>query len=544
MTHIKLTKPMRRWLFGGIGFHNSEATMLPLMSEQFRDERVYKSFREISPTFARVFAGYADWTREAMDRFADYYDATFRRAGTLLYVVPGRMPIMDASFDIENYAERTASNLEYLIKERGCTKIRYFCVTNELSVGNTYAYLSRDLELFKKLHEALFSAFRRHGLDVGLMATDCAGEENYHQIDWAMEHMDEITDTYCTHLYMQKHAPGSLDIYPEVLSTLTGMAEKALTKEKRYMLGEYGIMPAVREMPRAPMIDDTSYAAFDPSTEADHAISLCEMALAVVNSGTLAGTSWTMFDYPDPMLRENGDSEQEKARYDVARFSGHGVSIRYNKHGLVRWCDEQKDDSSRAALYTMGYTAKLFKKGTRVMKCEVVDDELVRCAAVTGTDGSLSIAIVNWGDKDKEITLDIEHTVHQPLRVYEYATDHIPYNKFNDLQPCSTLLEQKGSEVRVTVKPRSVTFLTTDYTDRVPSTVRGLKRRGDQLTWKPCADAEHCYYRVYASTDKNFTPCYDNQIASTVAEHVRIDKNQKLYYKVASVDQSGNVGRA
>lgn len=543
MTNIKLTKPLRRWLFGGIGFHNSEATMLPVMSERFRDERVLKSFREISPTFARVFAGYADWTREAMDHFADYYDATFRRAGTLLYVVPGRMPIMEENFDIEGYAERTAANLEYLIKERGCTKIRYFCVTNELSVGNTYAYLSKDLELFKRLHTALYWAFRRHGLDIGLMATDCAGEENYHQIDWAMQNMDEITDTYCTHLYMQKHAPGSPDIYPEVLSVLTGMAEQALKKEKRYMLGEYGIMPAVREVPRAPMIDDTSYAAFDPKTEADHAISLCEMALAVVNSGTLAGTSWTMFDYPDPMLREDGDSKEDKARYDVARFSGHGLSIRYNKHGLVRWCDDEQDYRGRAALYTMGYTAKLFKKGTRVLQSEVVDDSLVRCAAVTGANGSISIALINWADCEKEIALDVEHSIDKPLRIYEYAADNIPYNRFNDLQAPSGTVEQVNGRVCVSVKPRSVTFLTTDYTVRVPSRVRGVKLKDGVLSWQKCKDAEHCYYRVYASDNKDFAPCYESQIASTVAEKLRVD-GEKRYYKVVSVDTSGNVGEA
>ncbi|MBO5898498.1 MAG: hypothetical protein J6R04_05765 [Clostridia bacterium] len=543
MTNIRLTKPQRRWLFGGIGFHNSEATMLPVMSERFRDERVLKSFREISPTLSRVFAGYADWTREAMDHFADYYDATFRHAGTLIYMVPGRMPMMGKDFDVEDYAERTAANLEYLIKVRDCKKLRYFCVTNELSVGNTYAYLSKDLELFKRLHEALYWAFRRHGLDVGLMATDCAGVENFHQIEWAMANMDEITDTYCTHLYMQKYKPGSLDIYPEVLSVLTGMAEQALMKEKRYMLGEYGIMPAVREVPRAPMIDDTSYAAFDPKTEADHAISLCEMALAVVNSGTLAGTSWTMFDYPDPMLREDGDSEEDKVRYEVARFSGHGLSIRYNKHGLIRWCDDEQDFRGRAALYTMGYTAKLFKKGSRVLQSEVVDDALVRCAAVTGADGSISIALVNWADSDKEIALDVEHKIGKPLRVYEYAADDIPYNRFNDLQAPSGTVEQADGSVCVRVKPRSVTFLTTDYTDRVPSTIKGVKLRDGVLSWKPSTDAEHCYYRVYASDRKDFEPSYENQIASTVAEQLRVD-DEKRFYKVVSVDTSGNVGHA
>jgi hypothetical protein len=61
-----------------------------------------------------------------MDRFADYYDQTFRGAGTLLYLVPGRMPIPDEHFNLDEYCERTASNLEYLVKERGCTKIRAF----------------------------------------------------------------------------------------------------------------------------------------------------------------------------------------------------------------------------------------------------------------------------------------------------------------------------------------------------------------------------------------------------------------------------------
>ena len=48
MTEITLRKPAIRWLFGGIGFHNSEATMLGIMSDDFKNQRVLKSFREIS----------------------------------------------------------------------------------------------------------------------------------------------------------------------------------------------------------------------------------------------------------------------------------------------------------------------------------------------------------------------------------------------------------------------------------------------------------------------------------------------------------------
>ena len=50
-SEITLTKPVFRWLWGGFGFHNSESSMTGIMSDEFRDERVYKTFREISPTY-------------------------------------------------------------------------------------------------------------------------------------------------------------------------------------------------------------------------------------------------------------------------------------------------------------------------------------------------------------------------------------------------------------------------------------------------------------------------------------------------------------
>ena len=61
-----------------IGFRNSEATMLGIMSDDFKKQRVLKSFREISTTYSRVFTGYADWTKEAMDEYKEIQEAFFR----------------------------------------------------------------------------------------------------------------------------------------------------------------------------------------------------------------------------------------------------------------------------------------------------------------------------------------------------------------------------------------------------------------------------------------------------------------------------------
>ena len=542
MTEIKFTKPMQRWLFGGIGFHNSEATMTSVMNEKFMNEHVLKTFSEISPTFSRVFGGYADWTKDAMDKFADYYDKTFRKSGTLLYLVPGRLPYITKDFDMEAHAESIAERLDYLINVRGCTKIRYYCITNELSVGNSGAWLKYRLDLFKELHDALYRAFKRHGLGVGLLATDVSGAESFWQVKWAADNMDEITDAYCTHLYQNHYAPGDLQLYNYLMNLFSGAVHDALMKQKRYILGEFGVTNwrELDESLKTPMINDVPYSEAVPGSDGMCAIALAEMAIAVINSGTLAGVYWTMFDYPDPFLIEDGDTEEEKARYDVSRFSGHGLGIRYNKHGLIRWSDDEKDYSSRASLYTLGYMAKLFRKNSRVLKLEDIEDKYLRCAAVTNADGSMSLVVINWDDCEKKVSFDIEHTFDKPLRKYECGADNVPYNKFGDLQSYSNLTEAKDGKFEVILQPKSATFMTTDYVDRTPSGIKNIRLDCDRLIWDKCEDEEHCYYRVFASDDKNFVPAYDNQIASTVAESIQIE-NQKLYYKVMSVDKYGNI---
>ena len=539
MSKVKITKPNRVWLFGGLGFHNSEATMTPIMSESFKNEKVLKCFREISPTFSRVYGGFADWTKEAMDHFADYYDSTFRQSDTLIYMVPGRIPMPTKDFRLEDFAEKTALKLDYLINKRNCTKLRYFCVTNELSVGNTYAYLASRLDLFAELHDALYRAFLRHGLDVGLLATDCSEEKNYHQIKWATENIDEITADYCAHLYLQKHQPGDLEAYEYCKGLFSELVSQARTKQKRFILGEYGIFAKNRIMytPVTAMVSDISYAAEYPENDGLHAIAAAEMGLAVLNSGTFSGVWWTLFDYPDPFIHENGETPEAKNRYEVSRFSGHGVNMRYNKHGLIKWNDDQ--NPSRAALYTMGYMAKLFKKGSHVLVCSL-ENEYLRAGAVENPDGSVSVCIINWSEEKENIELYIETPIDKPFRRYDFSADKIPYNKFCDLQSYSESIECDGN-LTLTAGPRSVTFLTTDYVDRKPSRVRGVRLKNGVLSWKKCPDKEHCYYRVFASDDADFALSEETQIASTVAEHIAV-KNKNRYYRVVSVDRYGNSG--
>lgn len=527
-----------RWLWGGFGFHDSEATMTPLMTDEFRDERVVKTFREISPSYSRVFAGFADWSREAMDHFADYYDATFRRAGTTLYLVPGRMPVITDDFDCDAYSEAVAERLAYLVRERKCTKIRYYCLANELSVGPTYAWFAQNLDLYAQLNRAIFRAFQWHGLDIGLMTPDSSGLARMEDIDWAIKNVNTETETYCWHYYDRGHEPGDPVLYETLYGALTNLVSKACRKEKRLSLGEFGFTGRIAPYGTGNMRDDAHSGFRLPGSAyaAGAAISRAEMGLAALNAGCLSAVSWTLVDYPDPFLREDGESAAEKAAYEVARYSGFGLDIRYNKNGLFRWCDETHDYSAYCDLYTMGYLAKLFRKGSRVLPWRT-EDATLRCGAVTNPNGSASFALINWGAA-KTVELVVPHPLPRPLRVYEYDSAHPPANAFNDLQGAKGTVSARDGIVAVAVPARSLTFLTTDYVDRVPTPVGGLRIAQGRLFWTACSDAEHVYYRVFRD---------GRQVASTVATQIDLAlhggaaDDDAARYTVKSVDTWGNV---
>ena len=129
----------------------------------------------------------------------------------------------------------------------------------------------------------------------------------------------------------------------------------------------------------------------------------------------------------------------------------------------------------------------------------------------------------------KTIDIELEHKTDAPLRRYDYEAENIPFNKFCDLQKSSGLVDASSGRFSLEVGPESVTFLTTDYVDRMPSDIKDVAFDGNYVTWSPCADEEHCYYRVYKDGE---------QIASTVDVKVKGIESGK--YEVYSVDKYGN----
>jgi len=541
-SRITFSKPPLRWLWGGFGFHNAEASMSAMMTDEFRDERAVKTFLEIGPSYSRVFAGFSKWTKDEMDRFADYYDLTFRKVGTTLYVVPCRMPTVMEDFDCDAYAEQVAANLEYVIKVRGCRRIAFYCVTNETSVGPDYGWFARkeNLDLYAKLNRAMFRAFRRHDLEIGLMTPDSSGERMLPNLEWAVKNLTAVTECFCWHCYDTQAVAGDLSNYGRWTNLFDRVVQMPVAARRRVSLGEFGIVgpmtAAAAQGCAGVMRDGRCYSAKFPDEAPLAAITRAEMGLAAMNAGFVNAVLWTMTDYPDPFLGyPGGDTPREIAEHEAKDRAAFALDQNYNKWGVIRWCDDEHDYGARADLYTMGYLMKLFRRGSRVMPW-TSDDPTLRGGAVTNPNGSCSIAIVNWG-MAKDVEIACAHRVAKPMRVYLYDSANVPHNDFGDLQPESGRVAQaEDGTIRVSLPAKSMAYLTSDYEDRMPKAVTGLRLADGTLTWNAADNPDHRYYRVYRK---------GKQIASTAA--TKFSRTVKLDDKaedlmVRSIDRWGNLG--
>jgi len=533
---LTVDKPYFRWLFGGFGFQHSEASLTALMTEDFRDQRVLKSFAEIGPTFGRVYVGFANISREQMDRFADYYDATFRKAGTTLYAVPCCIESFPEKLDPNDYAERVATNLEYLIKVRKCTKIRYYCLTNEQVAGGKWDYFrtNNQMDCYVKLNEALFFAFRRHGLDLRILATDIAvttkPEEAIPSLQWVSDNMNDYVGAYCSHWYVYGRRTEDLGLWKEYQPYFSNLVQVALGRHKRYILGEWGFHPSWGK--RGVMVDDVKPYWRCPSNSTETVLAKMEVGLAAMNQGAYACVNWSFVDYPDPWPFEDGDTPEEHAKYESAKCVW-TPDLKYNKCGIFAWGTTDRDYSSCEEYYAMGHLARLFRRGSTVLPC-TVDDEMLRAGAVLNPDRTVTLAVINRG-AERTVSFDLAKAPpHQTMRRYVYEAANVPWSPFNDLQPHSGTVAAQDGRFTVTLPAKSMTFLTSDYVDRVPSEIDDIDVDDGVLTWDACEDADHRYYRVYRD---------GKQIASTVATSLKVGE-QKGKYEVRSVDRWLNVGRS
>jgi hypothetical protein len=506
--------------FGGAGFHNFHH--LHPAPADVRDRVILKRWRELGASFARVTDR---WDLKPEERQALVEHALeLKRTGTTIYLTTWNPRDTASEEERQAYARTVVDNIEDLVRGKGATNVRYYCMTNELSLKR-WADMRTDLPKFRDYHQKIYEELRARRIDVGLLATDASPINYWDTIEWAAENMDDITAVYGGHHYINDYGLEDPAFYPWFLSKLRWGAGIAAAKGKKFIIGEFGA-----KQYKGARVDGKNWDAchyWDTPLEPWVGIQVAEAAIAAINAGIHAFGYWTFADFPDT------------------------ASANYaNKWGLFKWT--ARDHSNRPIYYAYGLLARFFRGPARAVAVES-GDELVRAAAVMhrGSGFSVSLAAVNRREREVGVRIRLDASVPRlKLRKYVYDPLRPPLNACGDLQEPAGVLDLRGGSLADVLGPETLTVYTTAFEDTPPAAVSGLRSEAanglPNLRWEANRDPDLCYYRIYRSPKAGFVPGPGNQIGSTVATEYVDDlagRGLTYFYKVRAVDGSGNAGR-
>ena len=490
--------------FAGVGFHvfhhvhNIPQTML--------DEVVAKRWRELNPSFARLNDSYT-WDDAMREQVARHLQR-FKDTDTEMYLATWGPPVTQPGEERREYARRMVDLHEWLHRTKGLTNLRWFCMSNELSLGK-WGALARDLPTFQDYHQELYREYQRRGLPIGLLASDASPIANWGSIQWAADHMDDITAVYGGHHYINNWDVADDRFYPWFAAETVKGAAIAHAKGKDFILGEFGCAQAGNQV-NGKRNDGCKY--WDTPQEPLVAIQLAEAAIAAINAGIYAMGNWTFMDFPDD------------------------YSTTYqNKWGTFKWTGN--DTSTRPHYYGYGLLSKFCRGPSTVVQTKV-DDPRLRVAALRHNDsGAWTIVVVSRNPQAIPLELSLP-VADAAFRKYVYDPADPPFSEFGDLQGPSAVLKLASGKLSDTIGAGQLVVYTTEYDDDRPAVIQNVKavqvEGGMKVTWDRSTEADWCYYRVYRG---------DEQIVSTVATaYVDRAGTSSATYRVTAVDQSGNEG--
>lgn len=495
--------------FGGTGYHvfyHCHET-----TSEHLNTVILKRWREVSPSFARVTHNWS-WD-EAKKAYVAEQMKEWQRTGTEVYLTtwgPRDCPTDEAR---QAYAKEVADMLAYFVVKNGCTNLKTFCLTNELSLGK-WGALVHDLPRFQAYHQAFFDELAARKLPVGLLATDASPISNWHTIEWATQHMDDITAVYGGHHYINDFPLDDPNFYPWFEERLAWGAGLARAKGKDFIIGEFGAKQAGNTV-NGKRNDACRY--WDTPEEPYVGIQLTEAVIAALNAGVYSLGYWTFADFPD----EYSQTYQ-------------------NKWGLFKWTGS--DYSTRPHYYSYGMITKYLRGPAKVLRV-ASNDPMVRVAAIQrASDGAPTVLLVNRNLEPVQVELDLGLVPERPLRRYTYDPQHPPQHPFGDLPEPDALVALANSRLVQDLPAQSQVLLTAAYETMPPPVVTGVAVQaagaGVNVSWQPVDVDDLCYYRVYRLADGR-----REQVGSTIATRFA-DPAGKAgdRYAVVAVDRSGNAG--
>ena len=483
------------------------------------NEVVYKRWRELAPTFVRIGLS-SKGTKEYLDNYAKHLQE-YKQTGTEVYIISSQVDVVNTPEEMQQYVSKVVDGIEYLIREKKLTNIKYYCMSNELSI-TTWASIIKDNDMptFKRYHEAFFKEFAKRNLDIKLLASDASPIDYWATIKWCAENMDEITGIYGGHHYINEHSLTDKSFYGWFYTKNKWAVDIAKSKGKNFILGEFGAKQnRIIKLISGQYVDKNEY--YDTNQESLAGIQVAEAIIAAINAGDYAMGYWTFMDFPNAEPVGKGE----------------------NKWGLTRW--NGKDNGTRDPYYAVGLMSRYFGGGGAIHQT-LASDTLVHVAAIKHNKGPWSIAVISRKDKPIEISLELPVGAKITFRKYIYDPSNVPQNIFGDLQAPSSELIVKGNKLEDMIEGMSLVVYTSDYDNIPPKAIKNVQVKyaqdKNEVTWDANTEEDMCYYRVFRSSSPDFTSSLSTQIASTIALGYtdELPAERKYYYKVLAVDRYGN----
>lgn len=410
--------------FGGAGFHRFISGEFPPGAHA---ETFHRRWEHLRPSFVRVDHN-RKWDRAQLDQFADIL-LRMQAVGTQIYVTTWNPLDVAAGEGRRAYAEAIVDHLEHLIRGRGCTSIRWYCMANELSLRK-WGDMIVEMETFADYHRELYGALRRRGLDVALLASDASPHARWVTVDWCTEHMDDVTGVYGAHHYFNEHPPNDAGMYAWWLNNCRQAVAAARSRGKDFIIGEFG--PAQNQGQRTNQGNWDGCRHWDTPLEPLVGTQLGDAAAAMLNTGVYAWGYWTFADGKDPVPPSNYWNQ-----WGLFRNSGDDLSVRpvYQAYGLL---------------------TRYLRSGSQVVACEA-SDTLVRAAALRRGD-ACAVLLVNRGE-----TATIELALSRPtrgLRVHLYDPASVAMSE--ELAPPVDLHAAESTTLQVAMPPQSVAVVTNE----------------------------------------------------------------------------------
>lgn len=365
--------------FIGVGYHDSFSVHHKQSSvkiEKILDER----WQECNPSFARVTHTWG-WDMEHAVRQLKM----MQKCGTQVYLTTWDPEAHKTAGSIGRYAEKVAGLLEELIVGRGLDNIRWYCMTNELSLPSESGWggLYKDLPRFAVYHHQIYKALEKRRLSVSLLATDASPIGRWDSISWAARKMQKITGVYGGHHYINEYLPGDPAFYPWFSKKVKESADIAHRLGKPFIMGEFG--PKQHIGPRYGFTRWDGCAYFDTAVEFLGALQASEAVIAAVNAGVDAIGYWTFSDYPDSYAPKK---------------------VYANKWGTVIW--DGKKFPRRPVYFAMGLLSRFFRGPAGVHRVQFSDPALHGMAVHNQKTGGLNLAILNWKNEPVSVRFEIK----------------------------------------------------------------------------------------------------------------------------------------